>query len=39
MIHFDTAPIFFGKQLSCPTAANVLKELIFAHASSNTDKE
>ena len=28
MIHFDTAPIFFGKQLSCPTAANVLKELI-----------
>ena len=39
MIHFDTALIFFGKQLLCPTAANVLKELIFAHASSNTDKE
>ena len=39
MIHFDTALIFFGKQLLCPTAANVLKELIFAHDSSNTDKE
>lgn len=39
MIHFDTALIFFGKQLLCPTAANVLKELIFAYASSNTDEE
>ena len=39
MIHFDTALIFFGKQLLCPTAANVLKEWIFAHDSSNTDKE